>query len=71
MDRVQTGGDITVTETPRYRGDHSDPDMTAEHEDSSIRRGRRSRYLLWALGAVVFATFVVLHMTGVLGPGEH
>lgn len=71
MDREQTGGDITVAETPRYPSDHTDADKTAGHENSSVRRGRRSTYLMWAFGVVLVVSIVVLHLTGVLGPGGH
>ena len=71
MDREQTIGDVTVAETPRYPSDHTDADKPTGHENSSVRRRRRSAYLMWVLAVVLVVSVVVLHLTGVLGPGEH
>lgn len=60
-----------MAETPRYPSDHTEPEETAGHENSPVRPGRRSAYLLWALGVVLVVSMVVLHLTGVLGPGGH
>lgn len=55
------------------------PRHSGESEEQTPREGRvpeapprRLRTVLWvALVAVVLVAFVVLHLSGVLGPGQH
>jgi hypothetical protein len=63
-----------VPETPRYpTGDTGDDTgaRTAGSEEASGPRSRRSTYLVWAVGVALVVAVVVLHLSGVLGPGEH
>jgi len=58
-----------VPETPRYPSD--DIGGTAGHNEGSARRKPRLTYLWWAVGIALMLAFMVLHLTGVLGPGAH
>ena len=56
-----------MTELPEY------PDGAARPgEDPAPRRDRSRRaYVLWIAGLALVALMLVLHLTGVLGPGSH
>ena len=58
-----------MPDTPSYpaTGNASEPDN--DHRSTSA--SRRSKYLLWIVGIAVVVLFVVLHLTGVLGPEGH
>ena len=53
-----------MTDSPRY------PASDAEDDEPSARTPRWV-YLLWVAGILLVALFVVLHLTGVMGPGAH
>lgn len=60
-----------VSEVPRYPADRPGdaPEPDGEPEPGV---GSRRSLLLWAtLAVAVLALFLVLHLTGVLGPGGH
>lgn len=60
-----------MPEVPRYPG--QEPGSTPSGSDGQLTPGgsRRSMYLWWAIGVGVVVLFLVLHLTGVLGPGGH
>lgn len=41
------------------------------HDDEPSTRTPRWVYFLWAAGILLLVLFVVLHLTGVMGPGAH
>jgi hypothetical protein len=61
------GGIDHVPDIPRYPadGDGLEPDRRPGSGS------RRPAYVLWVVVVVVVVAFVVLHLTGVLGPGGH
>lgn len=60
--------DDRATRQPRYRG--SDDDADAPREPLSPRQ-RRTRVLVIAVVVALLLAFVVLHITGTLGPGTN
>lgn len=61
---------MTVPEIPRHSG--GPKEQTAREGHPRVIPQRRLRTVLWAVLAVlVLVAFVVLHLTGVLGPGGH
>ncbi|MGI8867277.1 MAG: hypothetical protein ACR2F6_00105 [Mycobacteriales bacterium] len=56
-----------MPDVPRYPGDAPEPDG----EPGSSPDPRRSMSWWWIAGGAVLVLFVVLHLTGVLGPGGH
>ena len=60
-----------MREVPRYPAGRpgGTPGPDGEHESSPALR--RSMYLWWIVGVVVVVLFVVLHLSGVLGPRGH
>lgn len=57
-----------MPDLPRYQGDDREPTPTRR---SAPDRGRRSRTLGVALALALVLLLVVLHLTGVVGPGAH
>ncbi len=51
-----------MPDVPRYPADRRDHDNPAP---------RRAMLGLWIAGGAVLILFIVLHLTGVLGPGAH
>lgn len=47
------------------------PKGPAESPPAARARGSRGTYLLWAAGIGLIALMVLLHLTGVVGPGAH
>ncbi len=58
-----------MTEPPRYRDTGDDIGVGSGRESTSGTPW--SRYVLTAIGIVLVLGFVLLHLTGVLGPGSH
>lgn len=56
---------------PRYPRDHPSGTSTPGGEPEPTPGARRSLYLWWTVGIVLLVLVVVLHVTGVLGPGGH
>lgn len=67
MDRRLLTKEIAMAELPEY------PDGVARPGEGREPRPARSRraYLLWIAGFVLVVLMLVLHVTGVLGPGSH
>jgi len=45
------------------------PDKDREQGSASTRRG--GAHLLWIIGGALLVLFIVLHLTGTIGPGSH
>ncbi|MEP6851236.1 MAG: hypothetical protein ABJA87_01000 [bacterium] len=60
-----------MTEVPGYPAEHPDGPPQLEGDPAPAPGAGRSRYLRWILGVAAVAVLVVLHLTGVLGPGGH
>lgn len=60
-----------MPEAPRYPADDTGEEYLASYEPGSPQRPPRSTYVLWATGIVLLTALIVLHLTGVLGPGGH
>jgi hypothetical protein len=58
-----------VPDTPHYP--RHDSGSVDEPDPGRRPRSRGSTLGLWIAGAAVLVLFVVLHLTGVLGPGGH
>ncbi len=71
MDPYATKGGGRVPNTNRYPVGGTGDGNGAGHDGRPKARAARSTYLLWVLGVVLVVAFVVLHLTGVLGPGGH
>ena len=56
-----------MAELPEYPEAASGPGEGEEPRRATSRR----RYFLWIAGIALIALMVVLHVTGVLGPGGH
>lgn len=54
-----------MPETPRY------PDGDPRQDVGGDREPPRRVMLWWAVGAVLVVLFIVLHLTGIFGPGAH
>ncbi len=59
-----------MTDPPRYP-DTGDDSSVAPDRGSTARRSRWVAVLLWIIGIVLVLGFIVLHLTGTLGPGAH
>ena len=64
-----------MSDIPRYPTGGSDAprDITPDPAQDAPQpaRSRRALYLAWALGIAIVVLFIVLHLAGVLGPGDH
>jgi hypothetical protein len=58
-----------MPEIPRHPGGDADEPAAGRAEPGAARR--RASWLWWAVGLGLLVAFVVLHLTGVLGPGAH
>ena len=59
-----------MPDIPHHPGDEADNHGVVDGEGSSTARSR-SVWAWWAVGITLLVLFVVLHLTGVLGPGSH
>jgi hypothetical protein len=59
-----------MPDVPRYPAG-SGPGAIPDPDQQRDPRSRRSTYLWWVVGVGVVVVFVVLHLTGVLGAGQH
>lgn len=55
---------------PRYPGTGEDADSDAGREPLTARQ-RRARVLVIVIVAALFLAFLILHLTGTLGPGTN
>ncbi len=60
-----------MSEGPRYPADRPGVAPEPDGEPESKGGSRRSMYLWAILGVTVLTLFLLLHLTGVLGPGGH
>ena len=60
-----------MPKVPRYPGERPDGVPEPDGEPELSPGSRRSSYVWWIVGVTVVVLFVVLHLTGVLGPGGH
>ncbi len=47
----------------------TDDELGADRGSAPARS--RQVYVLWVIGGALIVAFVVLHLTGVIGPGSH
>jgi len=62
--------DDGVTRQPRYHGSDEDAGAGSAREPLTARQ-RRARVLLIVVAVAAVLTMVILHITGVLGPGTN
>jgi hypothetical protein len=57
--------------THETQPDREEPKQVSEHDPASDARRGRPPIVLMILIVLLVAGFVVLHLTGVVGPGRH
>ncbi len=62
--------DNRVTHRPRYHGSDENADAGTAREPVTARQ-RRTRVLVIAVVIALILAFVILHVTGALGPGTN
>jgi hypothetical protein len=67
MDRRWLTKEIAMAELPEYPDGVGQPGDGREPRPARARRG----YLIWIAGIALVVLMLVLHVTGVLGPGSH
>lgn len=60
-----------MPQVPQYPGERPGGVPEPDGAPESSPGARRSMYVWWIVGVTVVALFLVLHLTGVLGPGGH
>ena len=69
LDSHATEEDTKMPDPPPYPG--TGDDTAAAHDTGPAARRSRRGIVYWIIGVVLILLFLVLHLTGTLGPGSH